>query len=75
MQQAISNIEKAGWHALLQEYLNENNTEYTSGVTIDRFGKYVMSSVSIQKVLKNGQTYKAFIDDYKEVRGSSEEGL
>ncbi|MGB7953186.1 MAG: ATP-grasp domain-containing protein [Candidatus Nitrosopolaris sp.] len=73
MQQAISNIQKAGWHALLQEYLNENNTEYTSGVTIDRFGKYVMSSVSIQKILKNGQTYKAFIDDYKEVRRSSEE--
>jgi carbamoyl-phosphate synthase large subunit len=73
MQQAMSNIEKAGWHALLQEYLNENNTEYTSGVTIDRFGKYVMSSVSIQKILKNGQTYKAFIDDYKEVRRSSEE--
>lgn len=73
MQQAISKIEKAGWHALLQEYLNENNTEYTSGVTIDRFGKYVMSSVSIQKILKNGQTYKAFIDDYKEVRRSSEE--
>jgi carbamoyl-phosphate synthase large subunit len=73
MQQAISNIQKAGWHALLQEYLNENNAEYTSGVTIDRFGKYVMSSVSIQKILKNGQTYKAFIDDYKEVRRSSEE--
>jgi carbamoyl-phosphate synthase large subunit len=73
MQQAILNIQKAGWHALLQEYLNESNTEYTSGVTIDRFGKYVMSSVSIQKILKNGQTYKAFIDDYKEVRRSSEE--
>ncbi len=73
MQQAISNIQKAGWHAVLQEYLNENNTEYTSGVTIDRFGKYVMSSVAIQKTLKNGQTYKAFIDDYKEVRRSSEE--
>ncbi len=73
MQQAISNIQKAGWHALLQEYLNESNTEYTSGVTIDRLGKYVMSSVSIQKILKNGQTYKAFIDDYKEVRRSSEE--
>jgi len=73
MQQAISKIRKAGWHALLQEYLNGNNTEYTSGVTIDRFGKYVMSSVSIQKTLKNGQTYKAFIDDYREVRRSSEE--
>lgn len=73
MQRAISNIHKAGWHALLQEYLNGNNIEYTSGITIDRFGKYVMSSVSIQKTIKNGQTYKALIDDYKEIRRASEE--
>jgi carbamoyl-phosphate synthase large subunit len=73
MKQAISNIQKAGWHPLLQEYLNGNNVEYTSGITIDRFGKYVMSSISIQKRIKNGQTYKAFIDDYGEVRRSSEE--
>jgi carbamoyl-phosphate synthase large subunit len=73
MKQAISNIQKAGWHALLQENLNGDDIEYTSGVTVDRFGKYVMSSVSIRKTVKNGQTYKAFIDDYKEVRRSSEE--
>jgi carbamoyl-phosphate synthase large subunit len=73
MKQAISNIQKAGWHPLLQEYLNGDDIEYTSGVTVDRFGKYVMSSVSIRKTLKNGQTYKAFIDDYREVRRTSEE--
>ncbi|HXX99163.1 MAG TPA: ATP-grasp domain-containing protein [Candidatus Bathyarchaeia archaeon] len=73
MKQAISNIQKAGWHPLLQEYLNGDNIEYTSGVTVDRFGKYVMSSISIRKTVKNGQTYKAFIDDYRDVRRSSEE--
>jgi carbamoyl-phosphate synthase large subunit len=73
MKQAISNIKKAGWHPMLQEFLNGDNIEYTSGVTVDRFGKYVMSSVSIRKTVKNGQTYKAFIDDYREVRKSSEE--
>jgi carbamoyl-phosphate synthase large subunit len=73
MKQAISNIQKAGWHPLLQEFLDGDNMEYTSGVTVDRFGKYIMSSVSIQKTVKNGQTYKAFIDDYREVRRSSEE--
>lgn len=73
MKQAISNIQKAGWHPLLQEFLNGDNIEYTSGVTVDRFGKYVMSSVSMRKTVKNGQTYKAFIDDYREVRRSSEE--
>jgi carbamoyl-phosphate synthase large subunit len=73
MKEAISNIQKAGWHPLLQEFLDGDNMEYTSGVTVDRFGKYIMSSVSIQKTVKNGQTYKAFIDDYREVRRSSEE--
>jgi carbamoyl-phosphate synthase large subunit len=73
MKQAISNIQKAGWHPLLQEYLKGDNIEYTSGVTVDSFGKYVMSSVSIRKTVKSGATYKAFIDDYREVRRSSEE--
>ena len=73
MKQAISNIQKTGWHPLLQEYLNGDNIEYTSGVTVDRLGKYVMSSVSIRKTVKNGQTYRAFIDDYRDVRRLSEE--
>lgn len=73
MHQAISNIQRAGWHAILQEFIDENHAEYTSGITIDRRGEYVMSSVSIQKTLKGGQTYKALIDDYEDVRKPSEE--
>ena len=72
MHQAVSNIQRAGWHAILQEFIDESHAEYTSGVTIDRGGEYVMSSVSIQKTLKGGQTYKAFIDDYEDVRKPSE---
>ncbi len=71
--QAISNIQRAGWHAMLQEFIDENHAEYTSGITIDSRGEYVMSSVSIQKTLKGGQTYKALIDDYEDVRKPSEE--
>jgi carbamoyl-phosphate synthase large subunit len=70
---ALSEIRQAGWHAILQEYMDQNHIEYTSGITIDRRGRYVMSSVSIQKTLKGGQTYKAFIDDYEDVRKPSEE--
>lgn len=74
MEYAISKIQKVGWHPLLQEYLKDNNnTEFTSGVTVDRFGKYIMSSISIRKIIKNGQTYKAFIDDFEGIRRSSEE--
>ena len=71
--QALSNIQRAGWHAMLQEFIDENHAEYTSGITIDRHGEYVMSSISIQKTLKGGQTYKALIDDYEDVRKPSEE--
>ncbi len=30
-----------------------------------------MSTISIRKIIKNGQTYEAFIDDFKEVRRTS----
>jgi carbamoyl-phosphate synthase large subunit len=73
LEYAISKIEKAGWRPLLQEYLSGSNIEFTSGVTIDRFGKYVLSSISIQKTIKSGQTYKALIDDFEDIRKASEE--
>ena len=52
---------------------NSNNSEFTSGVTVDRSGKYVMSSISIRKIVKSGQTYKAFIDSFENIRRSAEE--
>ena len=64
MEYAISKIQRVGWNPILQEYLKDD-AEFTSGVTIDRFGKYIMSSISIKKIIKNGQTYKAFIDNLK----------
>lgn len=70
---AISRIRKAGWNPILQEYLEGEDIEFTSGVTVDKHGKYVMSSISIKKTIKNGQTYKAFIDDFQIVRNFSEE--
>jgi carbamoyl-phosphate synthase large subunit len=73
MEYAISKIERIGWSPLLQEYLNGKNLEFTSGVTIDRFGKCVMSSISIQKTIKRGQTYKALIDYFENIRKSAEE--
>lgn len=70
---AFSAIERRGWRPLLQEYLEAEESEFTSGVTVDREGKHVMSSISMRRTLKGGQTYKAFIDDYRDVRRSAEE--
>lgn len=69
----ISKIEEAGWKPILQEYLGSNGTEYTTGVTVDKQGIKVLSSISIQKAIKHGQTYKAIIDDFNEIRQPAEE--
>ena len=45
-------------------YLNDSNLEFTSGVTIDKSGNYIMSSISMQKFPKSGQTYKAVVDSF-----------
>ena len=71
IESAISAIEKAGWRPLVQKYLAGD--EFTTGVTIDRSCRYAMSSISIRKTIKHGQTYKAFIDDYRAVRRSAED--
>ena len=73
VRQAVSTIQHAGWQPMIQEYVLGEDLEFTTGVTVDRKGKYVMSSIAMRRTLKAGQTYKAFIDDYKEVRRTSEE--
>ena len=73
MDYAVSKIQRSGWNPILQEYLNDDWTEFTTGVTVDKFGKNIMSSISIRKIMKNGQTYKAFIDSFESIRRSSEE--
>jgi carbamoyl-phosphate synthase large subunit len=73
LRHAISSIESVRWQPVLQEYLDGEDNEFTSGVTIDKAGKSIMSSISMRKTLKNGQTYKALIDDFDPVRTSAQE--
>ncbi|HYL65648.1 MAG TPA: ATP-grasp domain-containing protein [Nitrosopumilaceae archaeon] len=73
IRQAISAIQKVGWRPIIQEYLDGENVEFTSGVVVNRTGKNVMASISMRKTLKQGQTYKAFVDDFHDVRRSAEE--
>jgi carbamoyl-phosphate synthase large subunit len=69
---ALTRIQDYGWKPMIQEYLPGLDDEFTSGVTVDKNGRYTMSSIAIRKYLKGGQTYKAFIDDYPIVRLSAE---
>jgi carbamoyl-phosphate synthase large subunit len=67
---SIQAIENAGWHAVIQEFLA--GEEFTTGITVDTTGKKIMSSISIKKIIKHGQTYKAFVDDFSLIRESAE---
>ncbi len=69
---AVSSIRRYGWRPLIQKYLNNDDKEFTVGITIDSKSKYVMSSISIKKLLKHGQTYKAIIKNYPQIRKVSE---
>lgn len=67
---AIKEIRSVGWRPILQEYLG-GDLEFTTGVTRSNSGK-IMSSIAMRKILKHGQTYKAFIDDFADMRRVSE---
>ena len=69
---ALSSIAKVGWHPIVQKFI-AGDQEFTSGVTIDKDARYVMSSISLRKMIKHGQTYKAFIDNYQDIRKAAEE--
>ena len=69
---AMGVIERNGSKPLIQEYLGDEGMEFTTGVTVNEDGEGVMSSISMRRTLKGGQTYKAFIDSFDEVRASAE---
>jgi carbamoyl-phosphate synthase large subunit len=67
---SIQAIKRTGWHPIIQEFLA--GEEFTTGITVDTSGKKIMSSISIKKIIKHGQTYKAFVDDFPLIRESAE---
>jgi carbamoyl-phosphate synthase large subunit len=67
---AISAINACGWRPMLQRYVP--GAEYTSGITVEKAGRYVISSIAMQKMIKQGQTHKAVIDDFRPVRRAAE---
>ena len=73
LSKAILEIKKVGWKPILQEYLDAVDSEFTSGVTTTKDGKKILSSISMKRILRNGQTNKAFVDDFDIVRESANE--
>ena len=69
---AISSIKNYGWNPLIQKYLKDDFNEFTAGITIDKSGQNIMSSIVLKKILKHGQTYKALIDQFPEIQEISE---
>jgi carbamoyl-phosphate synthase large subunit len=70
---AMGVIKRKGGRPLVQEYLGDEGMEFTTGVTVSADGGYVMSSIAMRRTLKGGQTYKAFIDSFDDVRRSAEQ--
>jgi carbamoyl-phosphate synthase large subunit len=71
LEYALSAITKVGWRPIVQKFI-AGDQEFTSGITIDKDARYVMSSISMRKMIKHGQTYKAFIDNYQDIRKAAE---
>ncbi|CAN5637434.1 ATP-grasp domain-containing protein [soil metagenome] len=64
---ATKAITQIGWKPMIQKYLQGDSNEYTTGLTLGRDKNQIMSNITLKKILKHGQTYKAFIDKYPKV--------
>lgn len=71
VESAITRIRRSGGRPILQQHLEAEDEEFTSGVMSDR-NAGIISSITMRRTLKGGQTYKAFVDDFPEVRKSAE---
>jgi len=69
---AIRSIRDSGGDPILQEFLPGEDAEYTTGVVMSARKGSVLSSISMRRKLKHGQTYKAFIEKAEPVKISSE---
>lgn len=69
---AANSISRIGWKPVVQKYLKNDTNEFTTGLTMDKEGKKIMSTISLKKILKHGQTYKAFIDKYPKINAICE---
>lgn len=68
---AIERLRRDGYLPMLQEYIPDEDNEYTTGVSSDPTG-HVIASISMKRKLKSGQTAKAFVEDFPVVNQAAE---
>ena len=68
---SAATIRRNNREPILQEFLEGENEEFTTGVSVSQEGK-ILASIAMRRKLKHGQTYKAFVDDFPLVRDSAE---
>jgi carbamoyl-phosphate synthase large subunit len=71
MEASAATIRRNNREPILQEFLEGENQEFTTGVSLSQEGK-ILASIAMRRKLKHGQTYKAFVDDFPLVRDSAE---
>ena len=71
MEIAGATIEKNNREPIVQEFLQGEDQEFTTGVCVS-FGGKILSSIAMRRKLKHGQTYKAFVGDFPLARSSAE---
>lgn len=69
---AVDRLNRAGMSPMIQEYLREDGQEFTTGVTSDLSGR-IISSIAMRRVLRSGQTVKAYVRDFPRVRKAGRE--
>jgi carbamoyl-phosphate synthase large subunit len=67
---AITQIGLSGWKPIIQEYItgDESESEYSTGIVVSRKRNNIISSITMRKLSRFGQTYKAFVEDNYELR-------
>ena len=64
----MTHIESAGLEPIIQEFIPEENQEYTSGVLISK-DKEIIGAITLWRMLKSGLSHKVIVDDYPEIKG------
>lgn len=68
---AIERLRRSGSRPIVQEFLSDEDQEYTSGVMTGPDGE-ILSSISMRRKLKGGQTSKAFVEEFPRISESAE---
>lgn len=71
MERSLTDILEAGWQPLFQEYVSDQEGEFTSSVMISTDYE-VLGSICMRRELEKGSTRRIFVDRFPELRSQVE---